>query len=137
MSGTFPIPAYQRNAKVPPSVNPAGFHGRGVPDVAGDADPATGYNIRVDGQPLPIGGTSAVAPLWAALIARINPKRGGNVWFINPQIYALVANSGFNDITVGDNKCSYQGHRNVGYAAGVGWDACTGLGTPIGATLAS
>jgi len=137
VSGTFPIPAYQGNADVPPSLNPVGFRGRGVPDVAGDADPASGYNIRVDGQPFPIGGTSAVAPLWAALIARINQKLGGNVGFINPQIYALAANSGFNDITVDDNKCSYHAHHNVGYAAGVGWDACTGLGTPIGAALAN
>ena len=122
---------------MPPSLNPAGFRGRGVPDVAGDADPASGYNVRVDGQRFPIGGTSAVAPLWAALIARVNQKLGGYVGFINPQIYALAANSGFNDITVDDNKCSYHAHHNVGYAAGVGWDACTGLGTPIGAALAN
>ena len=121
---------------MPPSLNPAGFRGRGVPDVAGDADPASGYNVQVDGQSFPIGGTSAVAPLWAALIARVNQKLGGSVGFINPQIYALAANAGFNDIIVDDNKCSYKGHRNVGYAAGVGWDACTGLGTPIGAALA-
>jgi kumamolisin len=137
VSATFPLPAYQGNANVPPSLNPAGFRGRGVPDVAGDADPASGYNIQVDGESFPIGGTSAVAPLWAALIARINQKIGGNLGFINPQIYALAANSGFNDITADDNKCTYKGHHNVGYAAGAGWDACTGLGTPAGAALAS
>jgi kumamolisin len=136
VSGTFPLPAYQGN-NVPRSLNPAGFRGRGVPDVAGDADPASGYNIQVDGQSFPIGGTSAVAPLWAALIARVNQKLGGAVGFINPQIYALAAKAGFNDITVDDNKCTYKHHHNVGYAAGVGWDACTGLGTPIGAALAS
>jgi kumamolisin len=106
-SATFSIPAYQKNANVPASLNPAGFRGRGVPDVAGVADPACGYNIQVDGQRLPIGGTSAVAPLWAALIARINQKLGGNVGFVNPQLYALAADSAFNDITVGDNRCSY------------------------------
>lgn len=137
VSETFSIPAYQINAKVPPSVNPGGSRGRGVPDVAGDADPASGYNIQVDGQQLPIGGTSAVAPLWAALIARINQKLGGNVGFVNPQLYALPANSGFNDITVGDNKCSHKTHQNVGYSATEGWDACTGLGTPKGSALAS
>jgi kumamolisin len=137
VSATFPIPAYQKKANVPTSLNPAGFRGRGVPDVAGDADPASGYNIQVDGQQLPIGGTSAVAPLWAALIARINQKLGGNVGFVNPQLYALAANSGFNDITVGDNKCSYKTHQNVGYSATDGWDACTGLGTPRGSALAS
>ena len=136
ISGTFSIPAYQRSANVPPSLNPAGFRGRGVPDVAGDADLASGYNIQVDGWQVPIGGTSAVAPLWAALIARINQKLGGNVGFINPQLYALAAGLGFNDIKVGDNKCSFAGQNNVGYAAGDGWDACTGLGTPIGTTLA-
>ena len=137
MSGTFPIPAYQGNSNVPTSLNPVGFRGRGLPDVAGDADPASGYNIQVDGQQFPIGGTSAVAPLWAALVARINQKLGGSVGFINPQLYALAANSGFNDITAGDNKCSYKTHQNVGYAAGAGWDACTGFGTPNGAALAN
>jgi kumamolisin len=136
VSETFSVPAYQTNANVPPSVNPGGFRGRGVPDVAGDADPASGYNIQVDGQSMPIGGTSAVAPLWAALIARINQKLGGNVGFANPQLYALTASSGFNDVTAGDNKCSYKTHQNVGYSAGVGWDACTGLGTPKGSALA-
>jgi kumamolisin len=101
------------------------------------SDPASGYNIQVDGQQFAIGGTSAVAPLWAALIARINHKLGGSVGFINPQLYALAANSGFNDITAGDNKCSYRTHHNVGYAADAGWDACTGLGTPNGAALAN
>ena len=86
VSETFSIPAYQANAQVPPSLNPGGFRGRGVPDVAGDADPASGYNIQVDGQPMPIGGTSAVAPLWAALIARINQKLGGNVGIRKPPI---------------------------------------------------
>ena len=137
VSGTFPIPAYQSNSNVPTSLNPVGFRGRGLPDVAGDADPASGYNIQVDGQQFPIGGTSAVAPLWAALVARINQKLGGSVGFINPQLYALAANSGFNDITAGDNKCSYKTHQNVGYAAGAGWDACTGFGTPNGAALAN
>jgi kumamolisin len=137
VSAAFGIPAYQSKAKVPPSLNPAGFRGRGVPDVAGDADPGSGYNIQVDGQSFPIGGTSAVAPLWAALIARVNQKLGGAVGFINPQLYALTANSGFNDITVDDNKCTYKNHHNVGYSAGEGWDACTGLGTPNGDALAS
>src|ERR1700722_9076885 len=130
----------QHQAEIDANTGPGGSFGaggRGVPDVAGDADPASGYNIQVDGESFPIGGTSAVAPLWAALIARINQKIGGNLGFINPQIYALAANSGFNDITADDNKCTYKGHHNVGYAAGAGWDACTGLGTPAGAALAS
>ena len=64
VSDTFPLPSFQANAKVPVSVNPGKFKGRGVPDVAGDADPATGYAISVDGRDAVFGGTSAVAPLW-------------------------------------------------------------------------
>src|ERR1700738_5666193 len=67
ISDFFPLPAYQSTAGVPASVNPGGRIGRGVPDVAGDADPATGYQIVVNGQSARVGGTSAVAPLGAAL----------------------------------------------------------------------
>ena len=94
MSGAFPLPDYQQQAKVPRSLNPTGFKGRGVPDVTGDGDPDTGYNILVDGQKVQEGGTSAVAPLWAALIAVINQKLKGRVGFVNPQFYALPAGSG-------------------------------------------
>ena len=91
MSGAFPLPAYQNSSKVPKAPKPKGFKGRGVPDVTGDGDPDTGYNILVDGQPVQEGGTSAVAPLWAALIAIINQKLKGRVGFVNPQLYALPA----------------------------------------------
>ena len=60
VSGAFPLPAYQNNANVPTSLNPKGKKGRGLPDVTGDGDPASGYNILVDGQPIVVGGTSAV-----------------------------------------------------------------------------
>ena len=89
VSGVFPLPDYQQQAKVPGSLSPKGFRGRGVPDVTGDGDPDTGYNILVDGQAMQEGGTSAVAPLWAALIAVINQKLKGRVGFVNPQLYAL------------------------------------------------
>jgi kumamolisin len=136
VSGAFPIPAYQKDVGVPASLNPTGFRGRGVPDVTGDGDPASGYNVLVDGQAFPLGGTSAVAPLWAGLIARINQKTGGRVGFINPQIYALLPNSGaFHDITEGNNRCTFDQFQNVGYDAGPGWDACSGLGSPDGAKL--
>jgi kumamolisin len=95
--------------------------GRGVPDVAGDADPATGYNVTVDGQETVIGGTSAVAPLWAGLIALVNQSAGGNAGFINPVLYA---NGGaMTDIVSGNND---------GFSCGPGWDPVTGLGTPKG-----
>jgi len=136
VSGAFPLPDYQQQAKVPGSLNPTGFKGRGVPDVTGDGDPDTGYNILVDGQPIQEGGTSAVAPLWAALIAAINQKLQGRVGFVNPQLYALPASSGaFHDISVGNNRVSFKQFKNVGYDAGSGWDAASGLGSPDGTVL--
>jgi kumamolisin len=138
VSGAFPLPAYQAKASVPGSLNPKGFKGRGVPDVTGDGDPQSGYKVLVDGQSLQFGGTSAVAPLWAALIARINQQRKGRLGFINSQLYALAANSGaLHDVTVGNNRVSYKKFSNVGYDAAVGWDACSGLGSPNGTVLGS
>jgi kumamolisin len=131
VSGAFSLPGYQQQVNVPGSLNPTGFQGRGVPDVTGDGDRDSGYNILVDGQPVQEGGTSAVAPLWAALIARINQKLKGRVGFMNPQLYALAANSGaFHDITVGDNRVSFQQFNNVGYDAGQGWDPPVGSVRP-------
>ena len=99
---------------------------RGVPDVAGDADPETGYDVRVDGTATVIGGTSAVAPLWAALITRINQLSGTTAGLINPKLYQTP--TALRDITSGNNG---------DFAAAVGWDACTGLGSPNGAALRS
>jgi kumamolisin len=98
--------------------------GRGVPDVAGNADPATGYEVLVDGRRSVIGGTSAVAPLWAALAARLTQALGTPLGLVQPRLYA--ASSSFRDITSGDNGS---------YRAGLGWDACTGLGSPDGEAL--
>jgi kumamolisin len=138
VSGAFPRPNYQQQANVPVAPNPAGYEGRGVPDVTGDADPDTGYNILVDGQNEQVGGTSAVAPLWAALIALINQKLNGRVGFVNPQLYALAAESGaLHDITAGNNRVSYQQFKNVGYDAAPGWDAASGLGSPDGTALSN
>lgn len=127
VSTTFPIPSYQSKAKIPKQ--PAtGFAGRGVPDVAGDADPESGYQILVDGQNEVVGGTSAVAPLWAALIALVNEQRAaagqGPIGFVNPALYQNLP--AFRDITKGNNG---------NYSAGPGWDACTGLGSPDGASI--
>ena len=99
---------------------------RGVPDVAGNADPETGYAVRVDGAASVIGGTSAVAPLWAALLARLNQISGKTAGLINPQLYQ--APTALRDITSGNNG---------DFAAAAGWDACTGLGSPNGAALRS
>jgi len=129
VSDVFPLPSYQSGAGVPPSANPGQHVGRGVPDVAGDADPSTGYVTRVDGQPDVIGGTSAVAPLWAGLIALINESIGKPAGFLNPLLYQDASAGGiFNDITSGNNDA---------YSAGPGWDACTGLGSPVGSQIAA
>ncbi len=125
----FPIPTYQKSAGVP--VQPTTkFAGRGVPDVAGDADPVTGYQVRVDGKNEVVGGTSAVAPLWAGLLALLNQKLGKAVGFINPALYQL-GETVFHDITVGNNDDGGLGY----YSAKKGWDPCTGLGSPNGAAL--
>jgi kumamolisin len=124
VSEVFALPSYQQTAKVPKAPN--GFVGRGVPDVAGDADPETGYNVVVDGQQTVIGGTSAVAPLWAGLLALINQSLGTNVGYVNPLLYSANAEKTFHDVTSGTNG---------DYSAGAGWDACTGLGTPDGVAL--
>ncbi len=129
VSNVFPLPTWQSGSNVPKPTNPAG--GRGVPDVAGDADPSTGYVIRVDGKNMVIGGTSAVAPLWAGLIAVANAQNGKSAGFIQPAIYSAKGKAAFNDITSGTN---YSG-TPVGFKAGSGWDACTGLGSPIGTKL--
>ncbi|WP_263368335.1 S53 family peptidase [Edaphobacter bradus] len=129
VSNVFPLPSWQSGSNVPKPTNSTG--GRGVPDVCGDADPATGYNIRVDGQNMVIGGTSAVAPLWAGLIAVANKATGKSAGFLQPLIYSAKGKAAFNDITSGTN---YEG-TPVGFAAGPGWDACTGLGSPIASKL--
>jgi len=122
VSTLFPLPTWQASSKVPASTSSAG--GRGVPDVAGDADPATGYTVRVDGETSTIGGTSAVAPLWAGLIALANAANGQDAGFVNPTLYNNP--KAFRDITSGNNGA---------FNAGPGWDACTGLGSPNGAAV--
>jgi kumamolisin len=129
ISEVFPVPAFQAGVKLPANASTGGT-GRGVPDVAGDGDPDTGYRVRVDGQEFPVGGTSAVAPLWAGLVALLNQKLGKRVGFLNSLLYAhpecLVP------VTVGNNQV---GPNHVGYVAGPGWNACAGLGRPDGAKI--
>ena len=122
VSTVFPVPAWQAGltaTMTSGATAPLAF--RGVPDVCGDADPATGYQIVVDGETLVFGGTSAVAPLWAALLARIIATSGQPVGLVQPLLYGTPA--ALNDITAGDNG---------DFAATAGWDACSGLGSPNG-----
>jgi len=124
----IPPPAWQSSINLPASVNPGAKPGRGVPDIAGDADPVTGYQVRVDGQNTVIGGTSAVAPLWAGLVALLNQSLDNSVGYLNPWFYtsAISVPGAFHDITSGNNGA---------YQARVGWDACTGLGSADGAKI--
>jgi len=126
VSNVFAVPSWQSGASVPKPTSASG--GRGVPDVAGNADPNTGYIIRVDGQTMVIGGTSAVAPLWAGLIALANQQNGKAAGFINPTLYKAKAKPGFRDITDGNNGA---------FKAASGWDACTGFGSPVAPQLIS
>jgi kumamolisin len=132
VSDVFPVPSWQATAGVPVRAGSTASTGRGVPDVAGNADPATGYQVLVDGSAVVVGGTSAVAPLWSALVCRLAQAAGKTFGLIQPLIYAGVTAGatppGFRDITSGNNGA---------YAAGPGWDACTGLGAPDGTTLLS
>ena len=122
------------------SVNPGSIQGRVIPDVAADASASTGYFTVVDGQAGAIGGTSAAAPLWAALIARVNAKlpSGKRVGYLAPMLYQKVSKktigaTSCRDITTGDNISAAIG----GYRAKKGFDAVTGWGVPIGSKLAA
>lgn len=145
VSALFALPAYQSGAGVPVSLNPPHNPGRGVPDVAGNANLVSGYwGIVLGGQtaawpqsgsaPFPGNGTSASAPQWAGLIAVINAALGFNVGFVNPVFYAL-GSSYFRDIVPGAGPANNANSGSPGYPAGPGWDACTGWGSPNGIKL--
>jgi hypothetical protein len=140
ISDHFPLPTYQTSAGVPHSLND-NHVGRGVPDVASNASANSGYPIPLQGaaslgipNPFPGSGTSAAAPLWAGLIATLNAALGTNVGFVNPVLYE-IGSAGFRDI-VGAPGPADNGLNGVpGYPAGIGWDACTGWGSPNGMAL--
>ena len=127
VSRVFPLPTWQQGAAdVPPNADGTSGPGRGVPDVASLADPETGFNVlSPNGTIGQVGGTSAAAPMWSALIARLNQQTGTRLGFFNTQLYASYSGT-LQDITSGNNG---------GYSAGPGWDACTGWGRPDGAKL--
>lgn len=126
-STIFSLPPYQEGLSAALTAGGTkALTNRGVPDVAGDADENTGYNVRVDGQDTVIGGTSAVAPLWAGLIALINSNNSSPVGYINPVLYKNAV--AFSDITQGNNGT---------FTAATNWDACTGMGSPNGVAVAT
>jgi kumamolisin len=125
VSSFFALPSWQAGLKAENNQGQStALTMRGVPDVAGDADPDTGYKVRIDGTDTVIGGTSAVAPLWAALVALLNQASGKPAGYLNPQLYQSP--TALRDITSGNNG---------DFDAADGWDACTGLGSPNGAAL--
>ena len=131
VSGTFPLPAYQSAAGVPGQAD-TGRAGRGVPDVAADADPATGYRIRVGRhRTIVLGGTSAVAPLWAALVCRLAQALGGPLGAAARR----RCTPGRGRASPRPASATSPAGTNGAYRAGPGWDACTGLGTPDGTAL--
>jgi kumamolisin len=125
VSDHFGVPRYQAVAGVRPVSVSTGRSGRGIPDVAANADPSTGYLIHYRGEETVVGGTSAVAPLWAALLALIGDAGGHGLGDALPGLYA-ARRDGFLDVTAGGNGA---------YAAARGWDATTGLGVPDGVRL--
>jgi tetratricopeptide (TPR) repeat protein len=128
ISTIFTLPTYQENVGVPVSID-TGQPGRGVPDIAMSA---VNYFVRVDSYEGISGGTSAVAPLMAGLVARLNQAKRNRLGFLNPFLYSHAGGGVVHDVVVGTNEI-----RNTlrGYAAGPGWDACTGLGTPDGLAI--
>jgi kumamolisin len=136
ISARFPVPSYQTSASVKVR-NGTGKAGRGVPDIAGNASEASGYLQVFNGSaPEPVGGTSAVAPLYAGLVARINANNGFPAGFLNPLLYSLPA-SAFRDITGAPGPANNDFRGVKGYPAGPGWDPCTGLGSVNGQALQS
>lgn len=133
-SSFFSTPSYQQT--LPASVQNQLKNRRGVPDVAGDADPSTGLAFySSDGGWNLTGGTSASAPLWAAFMAIANQMAGYPLGFINSALYKLAASNvyaqDFHDITIGNNSVDRDGVQVPGYPAVPGWDPVTGLGTPV------
>jgi kumamolisin len=129
VSAAFPVPDWQAGVGVPGEAD-TGRPGRGVPDVSADADPSTGYRVRIDGTDTVVGGTSAVSPLWSALTCRLAQALGRSPGLLQPLLYAGLSAgqvpAGFRDVTSGSNGA---------YTAGPGWDPCTGLGVPDGEAL--
>jgi kumamolisin len=125
-SAIFGMPHWQRTAGLQARL---GKRGRGVPDVAGKADLLTGYVAHIGGMDVPLGGTSAAAPMWAGLMARIGQASGVRTGFIAPLLYQSAFRGATRDVT--------RGTAGGGLHAAAGWDPCTGWGSPLGTVLAA
>lgn len=126
VSAWFHLPHWQRDARVP--ARPDGTTARGIPDVAGLADPRYGCELLITGRTFASAGTSAVAPMWAALVARLNQALGRRCGHLHPDIYLLGSShaAALRPVLKGNNGF---------YRAGKGWNACVGYGTPRGEEL--
>ncbi|MBU6455272.1 MAG: S53 family peptidase [Cyanobacteria bacterium REEB67] len=122
-----PRPDFQKGLDLPPNLNGSTFDGRGVPDIAANADPRSGWIVFTDDGKTPIGGTSAAAPADAIKAAKISQATGKPTGFWNQEIYSLAkkAPDAFHDIVSGRNTDG----GVKGYPAGKGWDAETGNGS--------
>jgi len=135
VSASFPVPSWQASAGVPNSLT-SGLPGRGVPDVAGNASPSSGYVLIEDGKKTEpaVGGTSAVAPLYAGLVALLNANLNDRVGYLNSALYGPGTAGVFHDVTL--PKGMTNGFNGApGYPVGPGWDAVTGLGSINGLAL--
>jgi Pro-kumamolisin, activation domain len=137
------LPSYQAGAGVPASANKDGRVGRGVPDVAANASPNSGYPLSLADatsqglqNPFPMSGTSASTPLWAGLVAVMNAAMGADLGFLNAILYQ-IAPAGFREITGPPGPASNTFNGAPGYPATAGWNACTGWGSPQGEALLS
>ena len=124
ISDTFPRPDWQAGAGVAAQAD------AGVPDVAGDADPESGYQVLVDGKAMVIGGTSAVAPLWAALVCRLAEGAARKFGLLAPRSTTGSRRARHPRASTTSRPATTARTRPV-----TGWDACTGLGVPDGAAL--
>jgi pseudomonalisin len=118
LSPIEPVASFQSATKL---LGVAPLVRRGVPDVSLDADPESGYDVIVSGSAEGIGGTSASAPSWQGIWARVQGAHSGSLGFAGPILYSTEPSTAFHDIELGDNGL---------YPAGPGYDLDTGLGTP-------
>ena len=146
---TYPLPAWQQGVVDQTSINDNTTIGRGVPDVAGNASLNSGYQVSVDGNVEVLCGTSAVAPLYAGLVALITNRLGQKIGFLNPTLYTFrdtvcrdindqlyPGSPPDNSVPAFTNPNSERSYPAVkGYPSGPGWDACTGLGVIDGGAL--
>jgi pseudomonalisin len=99
---------------------PTSAVGKGLPDIAMDADPNSGANVYVNGAQMVVGGTSLASPLALGVWARLESGHANHLGYAAPLLYSQYGSVGLHDVTLGDNGP---------YPATPGWDFATGLGS--------